>query len=225
MIIATLLITASLYAQTAQEVLTASGNAFRDNKYLSMEVSAYNYATSVSQGVLLGKGMMCKSPEGYYSRFMNDEMISNKNCTVILNHDARSMVCLVGEKQKRKGSQMTIAPDSLAQPGDSLVYGGMINGEKLVTIYHTNSYFLRTELYISAATSIPSRIIYYHAPANEDFTTDAYKTEIVYEKISFEEPTGTGFSEEKYVEKKNGKWLATPAFKNYKLTVSETPEQ
>jgi len=220
-----LLVQYATFAQTAQEVLTASGNAFRDNEYLSMEVAVYNYATSTSAGVLVGRGSMSKSNDGYYSKFMNDELISNKHCTVILNHDAKSMVCFTGEKQKRRNRQVGTSPDSMARPGDSLVYMGEENGMKRVIIYHKNSYFLRTELFLSAATSLPSRIVYYHVPENDEFTTDAWKTEILYEKISFEKPTGDLFSEEKYVEKKNGTWVATPAFKNYKLTVSETPEQ
>lgn len=220
-----LAVSGCISAQTAQQVLTDAGNAFRDNKYLSMEVAVYNYENSTSTGVLLGIGIMRKSPEGYYSKFMEDEMISNKHCTVILNHGARSMMCFSGEKQKRKNNNVMVAPDSMVNPNDSLVYMGIVNAEKHVVIYHKNSYFLRTEMFLSVATSLPSRIVYYHAPANDDFTTDAYKTELLYQKISFEEPEESLFSEEKYVEKKNGTWISTPAYKNYKLTVSETPEQ
>lgn len=213
-----------LSAQTAQQVLTESGNAFRDNKYLSMEVSVFTYSGSTASGVLIGKGQMRKSPEGYYSKFMDDEMISNRHCTVILNHASKTMVCFTGEKQKRKNTQAMVPADSLGRPGDSLVYRGVENGEKHVTIYHKGWFYVRTEMYIAEATSLPSRIIYYHAQANDEFTTDAYKTEVVYEKISFEEPESKWFSEEPYVEKKDGKWIATAAYKKYKLTVSETSE-
>lgn len=223
-LIVALLIVGSAFAQTAQEILTASGDAFRDNEYLSMEVSMYNYVSSTAQGVLVGKGTMRRSKDAYYSKFMNDEMISNKNCTVILNHETKNMYCFTGEKQKR-GKQTVAPPDSLARDGDSLVLAAVENNCNHVIIYHKNSYFLKTELYISIATSLPSKIIYYYAEANEDFTTDMYKTELLYEKISFEKPDGDLFSVEKYVEKKNGKWIATTAYKNYKLTVSETPEQ
>jgi len=216
-------IACDVFAQSAQEVLSACTNAFRDNKYLSMEVAVYNYANSTSSGELLGRAIMRKSDNNYYSKFLNDEMISNKNCTVILNHESKTMRCFVGQNQKH--NQVAATPDSVLLPGDSLVYNGIENNERHVTIYHKNSYYLRTEMYFSVATSLPSRIIYYHAPANEEFTTDAYKTELLYEKISFEKTDEDIFSEKKYVERKNGKWIAAPEFKNYVLTVSETPEQ
>lgn len=211
-------------AQTAREILTKSGNAFRDNEYLSMEVSMYNYASASSSGTLVGRGVMHKDGNSYYSKFMNDEMISNKHCTVILNHDSKRIYCFEGEKQKKSRPGIG-SPDSLALEGDSLVLEGVEHGCYKVVIYHRNSFYLRTEMLISMETSLPSRIVYFHAPANEDFSTDAYKTELLYEKISFEKPDGELFSEEKYLEKKNGMWITTPAYKNYKLTVSETPEQ
>lgn len=219
-----LLTGASVFAQTAQEVLTNSGNAFRDNEYLSMEVAMYNYASSSSSGALVGRGAMHRDGSSYYSKFMNDEMISNKHCTVILNHDSKKMYCFTGEKQK-KNKPGIAPPDSLATAGDSLVLEGVENGCHKVVIYHKNSFYLRTEMLISMQTFLPSKITYFHAPSNEEFTTDVYKTEILYEKISFEKPKGDLFSEEKYVEKKNGTWIATTEYKNYKLTVSENPEQ
>jgi hypothetical protein len=223
-LIAALVVTASLGAQTAQEILTKSGNTFRDNEYLSMEVAMYNYASASSSGALVGRGVMHRDGSSYYSKFMNDEMISNKHCTVILNHDSKRMYCFTGEKQKK--NQPGIAPpDSLAKNGDSLVLEGIENNCFRIAIYHRNSFYLRTEMLISAETFLPSKITYFHAPANEDFTTDMYKTEILYEKISFEKPDGDFFSEGKYVEKKNGTWISTAAYKNYKLTVSENPEQ
>jgi hypothetical protein len=219
-----LLTGANVFAQTAQEVLIKSGNAFRDNEYLSMEVAMYNYASASSSGVLVGRGAMHRDGNSYYSKFMNDEMISNKHCTVILNHDSKKMYCFTGEKQK-KNQQGIAPPDSLAAAGDSVVLAGEENGCHKVVIYHKNSFYLRTEMLISMQTFLPSKITYFHAPATEDFTTDVYKTEILYEKISFEKPDGDFFSEDKYVEKKNGMWIATSKFKNYKLTVSENPEQ
>lgn len=224
LIIATLLTTASLCAQTAQEILTASGNAFRDNEYLSMEVVMYNYASAYSSAVLVGRGTMHRDGNSYYSKFMNDEMISNKHCTVILNHDSKKMYCFTGEKQK-KNKPGIAPPDSLGAAGDSLVLEGIENGCHKVVIYHKNSFYLRTEMLISMQTFLPTKITYFHTPANEEFVTDVYKTEILYEKISFEKPEGGFFSEEKYVEKKNGTWIATSAYKNYKLVVSQNPEQ
>lgn len=185
----------------------------------------YNYVSATAKGQLIGKGEMHKSKDSYYSKFMNDEMISNQNCTVILNHDSKEMYCFIGEKQKRRDRQAIVPPDSLSRPGDSSVLVGIENGCNHIIIYHKNSYYLRTELFISIATNLPSRIVYFYAPDTEDFAVDAYKTELVYEKISFDEPDKDIFSEEKYVEKKNGKWFTTTAFRNYKLTVSETPEQ
>jgi hypothetical protein len=211
-------------AQTAEEVLTKSGNAFRENEHLSMEVAMYNYASASSPGVLVGRGMMHRDGDSYYSKFMNDEMISNRNSTVILNHDAKSMYYFRGERHAKK-QQGIISPDSLAANGDSVTLAGMENGCHKVVIYHKRSYYVRTEMLISAETFLPSKITYFHAPASDDFTTDVYKTEILYEKISFEKPDGELFSEDKYVEKKNGTWIPAAAYRNYKLIISENPEQ
>lgn len=213
------------YSQTGQQVLSECSNAFSKYENLSMEVAVSNYATPTAPAVLLGTAVMHKSKDGYYSKFLSDEMISNNTCTVVMNHDGRLMYCFTGEKNKRSKNQNVMVSDSMAATGDSIHYAGLIDNMKCVIIYHRNSYYSKTELYISPATSLPSRIVYYHVPANDDFTTDVYKTELLYNKISFEKPDASFFDESKYVVKKNGIWQTTPEYRNYKFNTSQSPSR
>lgn len=219
-----LLISLPGFAQTATDELRASGNAFRKYENLSMQVSVYTYATAnPASASFVGKGKMSKSKEGYYSSFLNDEMISNSSCTVILNHESKTMHCFDGDERKKRKDAFVPQLDSV-RPGDSLQYKGIVNGMKLVVIYHKNSYISKSEIYINPSTSLYSRIVYYYAPANEDFTADAFKSEIIYDQVSFDEPDAKLFSTEKFISHKNKTWVSTPAFKNYRLTVVMPPE-
>jgi len=219
-----LLVFASGFAQDAKKELQAATEAFSRYENLSMEVSAWSYATPKSSSVaLIGKGKMCKSKKGYYSRFLDDEMISDAHCTVILNHATKSMYCFDGDEGKRKRSFVPEL-DSLAATADSLVYKGMVNDMKLIVAYHKNSFILKTEIFIDPSTSLMSRLVYYYPPANEEFTADAFKTEVIYEKISFDEPDESLFATGSYVQRKNKTWVAAAPWSTYHLIVVSTPE-
>jgi hypothetical protein len=213
----------NLFAQDARAILKAAGEAFRKHENLNMEVAVYTYEKENSAASLVGKGKMSKSDKGYYSRFMNDELISNKNGTVILNHEQKTMHYFEGENNKAKKGFVP-QPDSLSA-GDSAVYLGMENGLQHVLIYHRNSYIERTEVFINASTSLLSRIVYYYPPANEEFTADAYKSEVIYEKINFDKANESLFEIGRFVDKKNKTWVATAAWSKYALTVVTAPEK
>lgn len=216
-----LLLAVNSNAQDARAELKAAGEAFRKYENLNMEVAVYTYEKQSSPASLVGKGKMSKSEKGYYSRFMNDELISDKNGTVILNHEQKTMHYFDGTNKTKKG--FLPQPDSLSS-ADSAVYLGLENGMKHILIYHRNSFIERTEIYINPATSLLSRIVYYYPPANEDFTADAYKSEVVYEKTSFDKPDDSLFDKDRYVNKKNNTWIATAAWSKYQLTVVTAPE-
>lgn len=212
------------FAQDAGKELHAATEAMQAYENLSMDVAVYSYATpNPASRSLVGKGVMCKSKKGYYSRFLSDEMVSNSTCTVILNHETKTIHCFDADTKKRKKDAFAPQLDSLGV-NDSAVYKGMVDGLKLVVIYYKNAYISKCEVYINPTTSLYSRIVYYYPPANEDFTADAFKSEVVYEKVSFDEPDASLFSTDKFVIRKNKTWTTVPAFKNYHLTVVTPPE-
>lgn len=214
-----------LPGQSAQQELRAAAAAFRNYENLSMEVSAYVYATPrAASGTLIGKGKMSKSAKGYYSRFQDDEMVANTSCTVIINHAAKTIHIFNDDQRRKRKDSFIPQLDSMNNGNDSMVYRGIVDGMKLVVIYSKNSYVRQTEVYINPSTSLMSRIVYYYAPPTEDYTADAYKSEIVYDKISFDEPDAALFSTEKFVAQKNKTWVAAAAFAQYHLTVVTTPE-
>jgi hypothetical protein len=214
----------NLSSQSVQEIIAATRSAYVIHENLSMNVSVLNYATSASaSATLVGNGKMSKTKNGYYSKFMNTELVSNKTCTVVIDHDMKEITFLPAGKKDLRKMDFISSLDSLSASYDSVIYRGVINGDKLLVFFGNDQYVIKTEVYISASTSLIDKIVYYYAPDTEDDAVDAFKTEIIYKDVSFESIDESVFSEEKFIVLINKQWKPVAAYKNYHITVVAKP--
>lgn len=189
----------------------------------SADVKVFSFTTSAqSSGTLMGIGLLRKSKENYYSKFLDDEMVSNNTCTVIVNHYDKTINYFKNNKDAKKILLMDLpSMDSLIKKTDSAVYRGIVNDDEHFILYTKRADITKTELYISRKYHFLKKVVYYYAPNSKYASYDMYKIELIYENISIANIDHKFFSERKYIDYRNGKPALTPAYSIYKLHVGD----
>jgi len=213
--------TLRLTAQKPSELLKQTTQAYTASEYLSVDVDVRSYASrSDIKGELLGKGLIRKSRSNYYSKFRTDEMIVNDDCTVIIDHEERSITYLDDDKAKKKRNRSSVQLpniDSMMRGGDSLVYRGVKQGLRHFTFYSKRSYITQTELYVDEQTKFIRKVIYFYAQNTNNEAYDVYKIELDYDTTNTQRPADTYFDEEKFVSYQKGRPVVNTAYKSYRL--------
>src|SRR5687767_14915151 len=93
-----------LPAQKVSDELKKVREAYLKAAYFSADVEVNGYPDKASSKIVaIGSGTMRKHGSSYYSKFGTDEMISNGNCTVIIDHYEKSVMWFdSGELPKKK---------------------------------------------------------------------------------------------------------------------------
>jgi hypothetical protein len=214
----------STSAQTAAAELEKVSTAYSNARHLSMEAHVHVFKDKNDKtGSFAGKGIMRKSKGCYYSRFLNDEMIVNSRCALVIDHAQKTMDYLesAGTKNKNAGQQMPDVKQMISE-NDSVKYHGVKAGQKHFTFYNKRAPIVQTELYTNATTGFIEKIVYYYNQGSGDEDYGAYKAVIEYRSISLKDPGDDAFSEKKYVTRKGRAIAPAPAYKNYHLTVEDT---
>lgn len=213
-----------LHAQTAQEILQKAREAWTVHEHLSLEVDVKLYEKASSPATLLGTAVMRKSGSNYYSKFLDNEMLSTASGAVILDHTSRQITWLPDEGKRRRKQQFEPQIDSIS-PNDSVVYLGLKDNVHQLEIYHRSGYITKTVFQLSASTFLPEKVVYYYAPANEEDDPGAYKSELVYKNISFEPVKSDLFSEKKYIVRSGDAVKPAPAYASYKVIAAKPHKQ
>ncbi len=211
--------------ETAQSLIDASRKTYTDAPFLAMDVQVFSFETpQTKKGTLLGSGLMRKRGNDYYSKFGTDELLSNERCLVIADHATHTL--LVSEHTKKNGRMNPYMPmpDSLQKQNDTVVYKGLVNAQHLLVFSNASGLIQKTEVFLDAKTMLISRLIYYYAASSEEESADVYKVEILYTNVSLSEPDASYFSEKRFVQYQNKRWVAVAPYTKYRLTVSSTPQ-
>ena len=203
--------------------LTKVSKAYLAATDFSADVKVISFATEKQLvGQSLGMGMMRKSKDNYYSKYLDDEMICNNNCTLIIDHSGK-IVSYFDKSSAAKKLSVSNFPsmDSLLKKTDSTRYEGIVNGEERFVLYTGKTAILRTELFITPQDHFLRKLIYYYAPNTQDNAYDMYKIEITYVNISLGKVDNDFFSEKKYIDYKNGKPVLKQEYTAYKLHVGD----
>ena len=210
--------------KTSGELLKETTQAYLDAKDLSMDVDVYTYVSATQPGELLGQGQIRKSGDSYYSKFLTDELIVNKNCTVVLDHNDKTITWYDHEKNKKQKNKSPELPnlDSISG-GDSIVYKGIVNGQRHFLFYSRSlfSSIRLTEVLINDQSHFVERIVYFYRDNSNDEAYDMYKVVIDYVNISTARPSASCFSEGKYISYSKGKPVLNAAFSKYELIIAE----
>lgn len=215
-----------LRAQSATDAFRNYRTATGAHESISMDVEVFTYATARSRnGVKIGSGIMRSSKGSYYSKFMNDELLSTREHVLILDHSSRSMTLFTDLKDgKRNKEKFMPDVDSLLKMNDSVVYKGIIGNEEVVELFNNTGYIRKTEIRFNIQTHFINRIVYFYAPADNENDFGAYKAEVIYKKVSFDAIDKTVFDEAKYILYKNKRWQPAAGFAAYKLNVTTPPK-
>ena len=196
-------------------------DAYLNAKHFSADVTASGYNRTGKTPVFTAVGTFRKNESGYYSRFMNDELISNKNCTVIIDHYDKSITWFdpVGAKAK-KIKQEIVQLDSLMQRADSVISLGTQNGLRKFSIYEHAADIVQTDLFIDPVSIFIKRIVYYYRAPDDEQDIELAYMEITYKNISTANIPADKFSEKKCIDYRNGKPVPTGSCSGYELTVA-----
>ena len=210
-------------AQTAASELDKVSQSYLSAEHLSMEANVYVYSSKIDvAGSFLGKGVMRKSKNNYYSRFLDDEVIINSRCMLIIDHSRKTIELYDAVKSRKKNATQHL-PDvkAIMASNDSVKYHGVRSGMKHFTFYNKRASVVKTELYVNAATGFIEKIEYYYSQSNVEESYDAYKVVIEYQGISVKNPGEEPFSEKKYVSRKGSNMILAPSYKNYQLIAED----
>jgi outer membrane lipoprotein-sorting protein len=217
-----LLIAISSHAQDKHQALLEVSKAYAETQALSMDVEVTVYKDRWDKkGTLIGKGVMRKSKDNYYSRFMGDEMISNSSCTVIIDHSDKSIAYFKGSLTSRKPEYDIPEISAVLSRNDSVVYKGMVNGLNHYTLYYAKGIAVQTDIYVDNKTKFIRKMEYIYRKSTPENNYDAYKVVIEYKNISKNVSDAKIFSEKKYITYKKGQPRLLPAYSSYELTVAE----
>lgn len=196
--------------------------AYRSAENLAMDVTVLVYKDkSDKTGSVLGSGWMKKAGKKYYSKFGKDEMLMNEKGTFVIDNEKKQITYYEAENTMMKNAVEIPDIDSVLSETDSIAYKGEDSDSKQYSFYNENSPIRQTDMFVYKKNSLLKKIIYYYKENNEDENYDMYKVVIDYKNIKLEKPDDAVFSEKKYVVIEQEKLRTTPAYKTYKLKISE----
>jgi hypothetical protein len=197
--------------------------AYIDAKEFSADVNVEGYRKKQDlSGIVIGKGLIRKSKENYYSRFKDDEMIVNKKCMLIVDHEQRNVKYFNSADMHKMPTSFEMPKmDSLIKQNDSVVYKGITDGLEHYVFYKAKATITRTDVYVSQTTHFIKNIVYYYTTSKTEGNYGMYKVVITYENIKLHNVDNSFFSEKKYVDYKNGKPMLQTAYGNYKLIIAD----
>jgi hypothetical protein len=218
-------------SQTAKEDFAKINNAYVNNSQLSMKVKYELYKNNLAKEVFqVETGEIKRNGNNKYTKIGNIETIENDKYRVIVDHDDKNISLL---------STITVADET---PKKEELY--LVNLEKMLAICSKvefkeenkvqNSYLLmlpneeysEIKIIVNKKTFfIEKMILYYSKEQNiedkEDGSKEPPRMEISYYDFNLKpQYTDADFTYYKFLEKRNGKLLATPAFKTYTVNTS-----
>jgi len=222
-----LLIIGNVYSQKSfvASELKKARMAYLSSENFSADVKVITYKTPTQQnGEPLGIGLIRKSKKGYYSKYLDDEMISNDHCTVVIDHYGKDVTYLESETSFFSSSFMKMMPssDSLFKSTDSVLYKGIENNNEHFIFKSKHAAINRIDMYLGFKDHFIKKIIYYYAPSDRQNKYDMYKVEITYENIRLDKVNNSWFSENKILAYSKGKPVLQTAYSSYKLKIGET---
>lgn len=215
------LLCCSLKATDASQLLQETIDTYAHAKDISMDIIVHLYDSPMDlTGKIMGEAKVRKSEGNYYSKFLDDEMIVNGKCCLLIDHGDKSITyCNSSSKDLRSRFPMIL--DSVLTKSDSLVYSGVTNGQRHFTIYNKGSYISQADIYIDDVSHIIKKIIYYYHVLNGDESIGAYKVELDYTSTNFSSLGNSWFDESKYILYKKGIPYLKPGYSSYTLTISD----
>lgn len=213
------LISANIFAQNVESDFEKIKSFFEKNDQFSFDVMVTVYKNkSDKNGQVIGSGKTSKSGGYYYSKYETDEMIVGDKGTLLLDHQGNEMVFFADKNVFNKNG---LSPDfgDLMEKTDSVIFVDKTGSILHYVLFASKGLYSRTDVFFDAGSGFLSKIEYFHARTDPQFTVDAYKTVIKYNNLSMKPQNKSLFLIGKYISKTGKTWLPNKNYANWKLTI------
>lgn len=161
-----------------------------------------------------------KTGKNFFYELDNITFLLNEKYSVMVNNVSK--VIVFGEQSEGSAElyeslhQFRIEEmDSLFRQNKEWKFKGISNAQKQYELFNQGAYINKTELFINASNYTIKKVVFHY---NEEISNSNSKVVITYNASQIN-PTfsNSTFSETKYIQKQNGKWITSPSFRNYEL--------
>lgn len=185
---------------------------------LSMNFSVDYYPTNLHTApASTMKGEIRYSGTNYYSDAMGQIVVINKKYMLIIDKTQHTITCLPGSGNQKPNNQQVVAgqPDSSWAAATKIKLLNTDGDSRRVEISGNDPFYEKTEITINATTYQLEQVVFYYRK-QEDGSSP--KLLVRYSNVKINAGlTDAEFSEKKYIQKKNGELVASPAWSSYKI--------
>lgn len=209
------------YGQNVLNDLTIFRQKMYQAVYFSSDITVTGYKTKNDKtGLMLGKGMVRKSKDGYYSKFGETEVICNNKYLLTVDNNEKSMR-LTDYSQLFPSQKQQILPDldSIFRSYDSIRYVGLQGNARDYVIYSKRSGYQEVHMIIDKNLSVLQQIIYVYPAASKENTFDIYKIVVNYRNTTIKPFQNNFIQLSKYLVLQKNKADLNKGYKNYKLII------
>ncbi len=207
------------WSQDYKEDMKKMADKFAQSSELSIDMDVYLYYDRAgNKKENLGKALIRKDGNKYYTRFEQTEYISDGKRTLIIDHQAKSMALYPGALDL-KGAQKNFADvdfTKIVKESDSVKYLGEVSSRKKYEVRNNDPYVERSV--ITFSTDQIQNITYYYRASNEQFSVEMDHVSIEYENISTS-VEGEFFNLGRYLIKKGSKASLSEEYLDYSLEI------
>lgn len=160
-----------------------------------------------------------------YSKLKEIESLQNKDYLIVADNEQKRIV--VGNPVKFNPAKITLLNlDTALATCSSVNYLTSENGQtgyQMTFKANIVSEFDKVELYFNKKTYVVEKIVFFYRQkiklsSETDAIADRPKLEITFSKFDFQKNTDMdAFSEKKFIEKNNGKYIASTTYKGYQI--------
>ncbi len=185
---------------------------------ISMDITVMAYGSETdNQGMLLGKAIMKKQGKNYYSKFLQEEMITNRENTLIIDHEEKSFLFFDHPSPVSEQQLTAFKLDSLLATGDSLTYEGMKSKHRHYRMLPATGSIRQVEIFLDAKKPLIKRIVYTYRESTDEFDHGMYRVSIDYHTVKTGSPDPGYFSISKYIRLSENGAVPREAWKDYNL--------
>lgn len=214
-------------AQNAKQDILKINETYSSIKDLSMDITYTVFPSSKSK-VALETHTGCFKQHGdmKYSRLKEVEAVHNNNYSLVIDNEDKLIVVANPAKSNMSEITMIDLDKSLSQCAsiDFLGTIGSLSGYKLMFKQNVVSEYDAVELYFNKKSFFVEKLVIYYrqkVKLNEEdpnAVKDKPRLEIVFSNTNLKTIADiTLFSEERFIEKKKGKYYPTSAYNSYQL--------
>lgn len=212
-----------LVSQDLKADLELLYKAYDKSEQLSMDISVYQYdMAEINKRSLVGKAIMRKSGNQYYSKFLSDELINNNNESLVIDHESKTIQ--LGKSipiDDLKTSFDVEAIGMLLKEVDSIEFVGVYNGQKHYQFYFPDGEISEMTLSFFTKSYFLGSLSYTYRNDNEYIDYGASKIEVIYDRVANTDNIDPKvFSVAKIIRKEVEGYITINDYKEYDLIIN-----